>query len=76
MRLLTKLCLGTALTLGFFAPAQAYVDPNSGGILFQLLTPLVALAAAGWAFARQQLVRLWSGLLDALKALAARLFGA
>jgi len=76
MRLLAKLGLTTALLVSLCAPAQAYVDPNSGGILFQLLTPLIALAAAAWAFARRRLLNLWIGLRESLKALVARLFRA
>jgi hypothetical protein len=41
------------------ATAHAYVDPNAGGLLFQLLTPLLALSAATVAFARRQLARSW-----------------
>jgi hypothetical protein len=76
MRSITILSLVAAITIGLSLPAHAYVDPNSGGLLFQLLTPIVALAAAGLTFARRQLLRLWDSLVDALKALAARLFRA
>ena len=74
MRLLTKIGLATAIGIGLSLPAQAYVDPNSGGLVFQLLTPLVALGAAGLAFARRQLGRIWDFLLGELRALSARLF--
>ena len=74
MRLLTKIGLATAMGIGLSLPAQAYVDPNAGGLAFQLLTPLVALAAAGLAFARRQLGRIWGFLLGELRALSARLF--
>jgi hypothetical protein len=69
-------CLATALavSLGMCTPAQAYVDPNAGGLLFQLLAPILALAAALAAFARRQLLRLWDWLLLGLKILTARLF--
>jgi hypothetical protein len=76
MRLPAKMCLVTAMCIGISMPAQAYVDPNAGGLLFQLLTPVVALAMAGLTFARRQLIRLWDLLLDRIKALAARLFRA
>jgi len=74
MRLLTKMGLATTIGIGLSFPAQAYVDPNAGGLLFQLLTPLVALAAASLAFARRQLGRIWGFLLGELRALSARLF--
>jgi hypothetical protein len=76
MRSIAILSLVTAIAVGLSQPAQAYVDPNAGGLLFQLVTPIVALAAAGLTFARRQLLRLWDSLVDALKALAARLFSA
>jgi hypothetical protein len=37
------------------SPAYAYIDPNAGGPLFQLLTPILALGAAGVAFAWRHL---------------------
>jgi hypothetical protein len=73
MRLQQQILLAAALSLGICAPAHAYVDPNAGGLLFQLLTPLVALTIAGLAFARRQLFRLWDVLLEGIKASAARL---
>lgn len=71
-----KICLAIALGLGTTLPAQAYVDPNAGGLLFQLLTPIVALTVAGLTFARRRLLRLWESAVLAAKALAARLFSA
>jgi hypothetical protein len=47
----------TITTLTLPTLAFAYVDPNAGGMLFQLLTPILALAAAGLAFARRQIMR-------------------
>lgn len=76
MRIRAKLCLAVAIGIGICMPAHAYVDPNAGGLLFQLLTPIVALATAGLTFARRQLIRLWDLLLERIKAVAARLFGA
>lgn len=74
MRLLTRIGLATAIGIGLSLPARAYVDPNAGGLAFQLLTPLVALGAAGLAFARRQLGRIWGFLRGELRALSARLF--
>lgn len=73
MRLRKKMLWATALGIGICAPAYAYVDPNAGGLLFQLLTPIVALATAGLTFARRQLLHLWYMLLGGIKASAARL---
>lgn len=45
---------------------SAYVDPNAGGILFQLLAPLLAAIAGGFVFLRrwfaQAVRRLWRAL--------------
>lgn len=35
------------------APAHAYIDPNAGGLLFQLLAPLFAAAVGAWLFLRR-----------------------
>jgi hypothetical protein len=48
-------------------PAWAYVDPNAGGVLLQLLTPLFAAVAGAWLFFRRWIAdacrRLWRRLL-------------
>jgi hypothetical protein len=62
--------------LNLTTPAYAYVDPNSGGPLFQLLTPLLALAAAGLTLAKRQLRRAWLLLTGALKSRFNRFFRA
>jgi len=33
--------------------AFAYIDPNAGGMLFQLLAPLFAAAIGAWVFMRR-----------------------
>ncbi|KQV47052.1 hypothetical protein ASC95_26465 [Pelomonas sp. Root1217] len=47
-------------------PAFAYIDPNAGGMLFQLLAPLFAAIVGGWLFLRRwisEVVRqIWSRL--------------
>ena len=44
-------------------PAWAYIDPNAGGLLLQLLAPLFAALIGGWLFLRrwigEQARRLW-----------------
>jgi len=46
--------------------AQAYIDPNAGGMLFQLLAPLFAAFVGAWIFLRrwaaEQARRLWRRL--------------
>ena len=33
--------------------AYAYIDPNAGGMLFQLLAPVFAAAVGAWLFLRR-----------------------
>jgi hypothetical protein len=51
--------------LGFVflaTPANAYVDPNAGGLISQILTPLLIFAAAGVTFLRKQIGAAFAGL--------------
>ena len=48
-----------ALLIASTTPAYAYVDPNAGGALFQILTPLLALVAAAFATSKLWLKSLW-----------------
>ena len=54
------------LLLSLPTPAWAYVDPNAGGLLFQLLAPLFAALVGGWLFLRRWIAdtarRLWRRL--------------
>ena len=47
-------------------PALAYIDPNAGGMLFQLLAPLFAAAVGAWLFLRHWIAefvrKLWHRL--------------
>ena len=43
--------------LGITTPAYAYIDPNAGGLLFQILTPLFAILAVALTTARQWVSR-------------------
>jgi hypothetical protein len=65
--MINRCVFGLLLLAAFAAPAYAYSDPNAGGLIFQLLTPLLALAAAGVAFARRQLSGAWHFLLSAVR---------
>lgn len=44
----------------FAAPACAYIDPNAGGWLYQLLFPLIVVIGAVWAGLRTR-IGLWWG---------------
>jgi hypothetical protein len=62
------------LLLSATAPAYAYIDPNSGGLLFQILAPLMAVLAASVGFARRRLSLAWLMLVTAGRNLVARIF--
>lgn len=60
IRLLTM-----TLCLAFVSPPVfAYIDPNAGGFLFQLLAPLIAIAMSIWMFFAQQMKSAWRSLLS------------
>lgn len=40
--------------------AYAYIDPNAGGFLFQILTPVFIAIVACWAFLKHKLKALWT----------------
>lgn len=65
--MINRCVFGLLLFATFAAPAYAYSDPNAGGLLFQLLTPFLALAAAAVAFARRQLGLAWHFLLSVVR---------
>lgn len=62
-----RLPLLALLILGFSEPAFAYIDPNAGGMLFQLLAPVFAAIVGAWLFLRRWIVdfvhRIWRRLL-------------
>lgn len=43
----------TLLLIVSSSPAFAYIDPNAGGMLFQMLAPLFAAIVGGWLFLRR-----------------------
>lgn len=40
-------------------PAFAYIDPNTGGMILQMLAPIIAAIAGAWLFAKDYIRRLW-----------------
>lgn len=63
----------------FFAltePANAYVDPNSQGLLAQVLTPLLLMLGVVWATFRRKIVALKDKLLEYLSHLSGEKSGA
>ncbi|MEJ6002180.1 hypothetical protein [Paucibacter soli] len=63
-----RLALWAATLVVLFAPgsAMAYIDPNAGGMLFQILAPLFAAIAGAWLFLRRWLAAKARGLWNRL----------
>lgn len=64
---MNKLARLIGLLLVLHAPnCFAYIDPNAGGLLFQILTPVFAAIVGAWLFLRRWLTetlrRLWRRL--------------
>lgn len=53
-----RLTLAIAL-VSFHSSAFAYIDPNTGGFLFQMLAPLVAIFMSVWMFFSNQVKAVW-----------------
>ena len=60
-RRLGLLCLVLALTTP--QSAFAYLDPNTGGLMFQVFAPLVAMISSAFFLARDYLRALWRRIL-------------
>ncbi len=70
---LRKRYIAVSIYLVFFAPsAFAYIDPNTGGYLFQLLAPLAAIALSVWMFFTNHVKAMWRSFLNILTRKKAR----
>ena len=49
------------------APALAYIDPNTGGLLFQILAPLTAIVASAWLLAKEKFAALLTKLVGLVR---------
>lgn len=38
---------------------HAYIDPNAGGLLYQILLPIIVAVVAGWRYLRHMANTLW-----------------
>lgn len=58
------LCVAMLTLCVFPTPAMAYIDPNAGGMLFQLLAPVFAALIGAWLFLRRWIAdlfrRMWA----------------
>ena len=54
---------GIVLLLCLSAPdANAYLDPNAGGLLYQILLPLIIAVTAGWRYVKLTVLNLFHRL--------------
>ena len=47
--------------------SQAYIDPNAGNLLYQILLPVVVAIAAGWRYLRMMVANAWHRLVARLR---------
>ncbi len=73
MRAPIKFASAVILGLVISNAAYAYMDPNSGGLIFQLVTPILAVIASGIAFTRRQISRACLSLFRAARGLLGRI---
>ena len=66
---LIELAVGSALIAAVAVqPAQAYIDPNSAGPLYQLLFPLLIAIGSAIAALRRYIARAWVRVTSAVVA--------
>jgi hypothetical protein len=53
------------LLIGSVQPADAYIDPNAAGPLYQLLFPLLIAIGSAVAFMRRYIRELWNRVVQA-----------
>ena len=41
-------------------PALAYIDPNTGGMIFQIRAPILAIITSAWRFLRDRIRAIFS----------------
>jgi hypothetical protein len=70
-----RLLLPMLLLLAMPVPAHAYIDPNIGGQLAQVLAPIVTMIIGVLAFARQWLKAQFARIADRARALVSRVRG-
>lgn len=59
-------CLAVLALVLAVGDAQAYIDPNAGGLLYQILFPVIVAIGAAWAGLRHKISYWWSLLRDAV----------
>lgn len=64
-----------AMMVGQAAPALAYIDPNIGGQLYQMLYPVIAVLLGLVTFCRQWLAAVWLRMKTLLRSVISRTSG-
>jgi len=62
-----SLLLAIAALVSGYQEAHAYIDPNVGGWLYQLLFPLLIALAGAWAVLRQKIAQILSRFVERLR---------
>jgi hypothetical protein len=60
------------IVLGFSTPAAAYIDPNTGGQIYQALYPVLAVLLGVLTFARQWVAAIWHRFATVMRSLFSR----
>ena len=67
MEKMKLICLVILILLLSANEAQAYVDPNTGGFIFQLFYPIFVAIGIGYFFLKNQIKKLWRSFMNLLK---------
>jgi hypothetical protein len=55
------------LLLALVTPAFAYMDPNTGNLIFQILLPVITGVTTAWLFFKSKIRRLYCLIRESLK---------
>jgi len=65
-----RLLVVSVVMVASISPAWAYIDPNAGGFIFQILMPILSLGIAGVALLRRRIAAFFASLWPRLTAKA------
>lgn len=54
-----RLIIGCLLAFGLAREANAYIDPNSAGLLYQIFFPLIVAVTLAWRWVKETVKMLW-----------------
>lgn len=61
-RVLPAMLVCFLFVVAIASPAFAYIDPNAAGLVSQIVTPLLVVAAAGLTFFRKRVAEVFCGV--------------